>query len=160
MRHTQRGSLSVEYLFYISFSLIILVFVISTSLNVLSDYRLAKDVNHTVQEIRHNSALHYSTQVLQSRCLPQTTLTMASIETPSDDGLATYEVRYIQRAQPNSAPSGIEITATLHDASIMERVARFLSPTQQNDTSFIFHFPLHNQLHDWQELNVTTGCIK
>nr|WP_014343749.1 hypothetical protein [Aliivibrio fischeri]AEY78146.1 transporter [Aliivibrio fischeri] len=159
MRH-QRGSLSVGLLQYLSISLIILVFFTSSLLNVLSDMRLAKEVNVSVQEIRQKSALHYANQVLQSRCLPQTTLTMALIGIPDNDGLAKYDVKYIQRAQPNSAPSGIEIRATLHDKEMVERVARLLSPTQQVNDTFIFDFPLRNQLHDWQQLNVNNGCIK
>ena len=160
MRHTQRGSISVGYLLYLSFSLIMLVFVTSTLLNTLADYRLSTTINHTVQEIQHNSALHYAEQVLLSRCLPQTELTMALIGTPSNDGIATYEVRYLQRAQPNSAPSGIEISVTPNDVNIIDKMTQFLSPTKLTSTSFIFHYPLNNLLHDWQELNVVTGCIK
>ena len=160
MRHTQRGSISVEYLLYLSFSLIALVFVTSSLLNALADYRLSTRINHTVQAIQHNSALHYAEQVSLSRCLPQAELTMALIDTPSNDGIATYEVRYLQRAQPNSAPTGIEISVTPNDAKIIDKMTPFLSPTKLTNTSLIFHYPLNNVLTDWQNLNVATGCIK
>ncbi|MGF1903506.1 transporter [Aliivibrio salmonicida] len=156
----QRGAFSVDILLYLTFSLLILVFCVTTVLSVLIDKRLANEITQSVVSIQQQSATHYSTQVLQSRCLSQSILSMADIDAPDKDGLASYVVEYTQRAQPNSAPSGIDIDVTLLNEKDVGRVTQFLSFTRLDDTTFTFHYPLYNQLHDWQQLDVNNGCIK
>ncbi|MUK76580.1 transporter [Aliivibrio fischeri] len=156
----QRGVFSVDALLYFAFSLVILMFIITTILSVLTDKRLASNLMQSVERIQQQSTTHYATQVLQSRCLPQSILSMEDIDAPDKDKLASYSVKYTQRAQPNSAPSGIDIDVTLLNKKDVGRVTQFLSFTRLDDTTFTFHYPLHNQLHDWQQLDVNNGCIK
>nr|AKN37822.1 Transporter [Aliivibrio fischeri] len=156
----QRGAFSVDILLYLTFTFLILMFSVTTVLSVLVDKRLANELIQSVERIQQQSATHYATQVLQTRCLPQSVLSMADIDAPDKDELASYAVEYTQRSQSNSAPSGIDIDVTLLDKNNVGRVTQFLSFTRLDDTTFTFHYPLRNQLIDWQQLDVNNGCIK
>lgn len=124
-------------------------------------YASAKSIEAYVNKIIHLSNVKYSEGVLMSRCLKQTQLSMSDINLDSQVNAITYSTEYVQNsAFSNAKPTAIKIKAQFNDVSELTRVSRFLESNEQTNNALIFYSPLNYKLPDWQQLNITTGCIK
>ncbi len=155
----QRGALNAQLSMSLAVSALLLVTIVPPIHRAASNYRAALDIQASVRAIVHQSRTHYAEQVLTSRCLAQTDLSMNALSLPSGQAGADYQVSYQQNAQANTRPSGIDVTVTL-TAPGLQGSAAWLFADRQQDNVLTFHYPLNYQLPDYQELDTHTGCIR
>ncbi|MGR5307699.1 hypothetical protein [Vibrio mediterranei] len=118
-------------------------------------------IESAIDALYTKAHFHYRQQVLTTRCLPQSTLAIADLSLPVNDGVAGYSISYLQDASTNTPPRGFEVSVTLNDVTHFSAITRNLRPTQlEPPNKLIFHEPLRFELPDWAQWNTSTGCLQ
>ncbi|WP_234498190.1 hypothetical protein [Vibrio maritimus] len=118
-------------------------------------------IERALDTLYSSAHVHYREQVLTTRCLPQSTLAIADLSLPANDGVAGYSISYRQDTSTNTPPLGFEVTVTLNDDTYFSALSRHLQPTQlASPNTLIFHEPLRFELPDWAQWNTSTGCLQ
>ncbi len=121
----------------------------------------AMRIDHTLKQLQERSQAHYDRQVLTTRCLPQTALSLSDLPPLTGDGLAQYQVGYRQGGTPHAPPTGIEVTVTLTRPDSLNTVAAYTDPERLLPPQSLRYFtPLRGNLPDWAQWNTTTGCLQ
>ncbi|CAK1812557.1 Transporter [Vibrio crassostreae] len=121
----------------------------------------AVQIDRTVVQLQEQSEAHYYQQVLTTRCLPQTALSLSDFPPLTPDGLAHYQVGYRQSAASNTPPIGIEVSVTLTRPHSLNTVAAYSAPERISPSKVLIYFaPLVVDLPDWAHWDTTTGCLK
>ncbi|HFG2091850.1 hypothetical protein ACQ5UA_17705 [Vibrio cholerae] len=157
----QRGILTGELAIKLSILIFLLITLIPPVAQLGYSYASAKSVEAYVNKIIQLSNVNYSEDVLRSRCLSQTELSMSHLNLDSSLNSIDFTVEYVQHStMTNVKPVAIKITAHFNDSSMLSSVSRFLESNEYSANSMIFYAPLSFRLPDWQQLDVATGCIK
>lgn len=154
---TQQGALSAELSLQLAVSTLLLIVLVVPLRKAASNYLAALDVKDTVSTMTFEANLHYAKQVLNTRCLAQSQITLSDIGI-TNQGAVQYGVAYRQTPNIHAAPSGIDITVTIKEAKLLG-MATWLSFDEQKGNQFIYHTPLHYTLPDFQQIKQRTGCI-
>ena len=121
----------------------------------------AIQIDRTVVQLQEDSQAHYYQQVLTTRCLPQTALSLSDLPTLTPDGLAHYQVGYRQGTTSNTSPIGIEVSVTLTRPHSLNTVAAYSAPERISPSEDLIYFtPLVIDLPDWAHWDTTTGCLQ
>ncbi|MDN3683202.1 hypothetical protein QWZ04_23120 [Vibrio tapetis subsp. quintayensis] len=156
----QQGVLTLDIAIAIMFMAMLSVVVVSGIQVELSRGYSALTIKSNVHQILDESELHYHKQLIISRCMPQSGLSMSDLSFTPNDGLATYKVNYRQSSLIVTSPLGIEVEVTLN-AGVRIGSWSFLKPNIRKETGeLIFFRPLNVEVSDSANINPTTGCIK
>lgn len=157
----QRGMLTGELAAKSSIVLFLFLTLIPPLVNLSHAYSSAKTVEAYVNKIIKLSTVNYSEDVLITRCLEQTELSMNHLGLDGSLNSIDFTVEYVQNGtMANAKPTAIKVTAHFNNDSELSRVSKFLDASEYTNNSMIFYAPLNFKLPDWQQLDVKTGCIK
>ncbi|RJX65864.1 transporter [Vibrio sinensis] len=155
----QRGFLSAELSQYLIVALLLFTLFVPPLFQWARLYQNAASINQTIETITQAAQFHYAKTVLTTRCLPQTALSLADLDLPLTHDDVRYEVRYLQSGAPKARPSGIQVGVTIIEPKL-HNVATRLTPDEIQGATLLFNAPLNYQLPDWQQLDISTGCIR
>ncbi|MFA0078407.1 hypothetical protein AB4427_09710 [Vibrio artabrorum] len=156
----QRGFLGWEALISYGVWVVAITATLTLLLPRAMAFREAMQIDHTLRQLQEQSQAYYDQQVLTTRCLPQTALSLSDLPPLTDDGLAHYQVGYRQGRTANAPPMGIEVTVTVLHAPSLSTVAAYTDPERLlPPQSLRFFTPLKGDLPDWAGWNTNTGCL-